>query len=105
MPSLSGADSEQLLRELAPQVLGAIIRRFRDFTAAEDAVQEALLEMAGEHRAAIEHYRIAASRTSSMPERNYLLTQAARLTESLHTRPGLAIEAPWTAAAFQLPGL
>jgi len=32
--------SEHLLRELAPQVLGAVIRRFRDFTAAEDAVQE-----------------------------------------------------------------
>lgn len=37
---------EHLLRELAPQVLGAIIRRFRDFSAAEDAVQEALLAAA-----------------------------------------------------------
>src|SRR5262245_42357712 len=35
--------SERLLRELAPQVLGAIIRRFHDFAAAEDAVQEALM--------------------------------------------------------------
>ena len=35
--------SEHLLRELAPQVLGAVIRRFRDFTGAEDAVQEALV--------------------------------------------------------------
>jgi predicted RNA polymerase sigma factor len=35
--------TEHLLRELAPQVLGVIIRRFRDFTAAEDAVQEALI--------------------------------------------------------------
>jgi predicted RNA polymerase sigma factor len=34
------------LRELAPQVLGAIIRRFHDFSAAEDAVQEALLAAA-----------------------------------------------------------
>jgi RNA polymerase sigma factor (sigma-70 family) len=34
---------EHLLRDLAPQVLGAIVRRFRDFAAAEDAVQEALL--------------------------------------------------------------
>lgn len=31
-----------LLRELAPQVLGALVRRYRDFAAAEDAVQEAL---------------------------------------------------------------
>jgi RNA polymerase sigma factor (sigma-70 family) len=37
------ADAEPLLRELAPQVLGAVIRRFHDFPAAEDAVQEALL--------------------------------------------------------------
>jgi RNA polymerase sigma factor (sigma-70 family) len=34
---------EQLLRQLAPQVLGATLRRFRDFAAAEDAVQEALI--------------------------------------------------------------
>ncbi len=37
------AASERLLRELAPQVLGAVARRFRDFPSAEDAVQEALL--------------------------------------------------------------
>src|SRR5580700_7180827 len=40
------ADSEHLLRELAPQVLGAVIRRFRDFAAAEDAVQEAFVAAA-----------------------------------------------------------
>ena len=37
---------EDLLRELAPQVLGALVRRFGDFDAAEDAVQEALLAAA-----------------------------------------------------------
>ncbi|HYQ14621.1 MAG TPA: DUF6596 domain-containing protein [Polyangiaceae bacterium] len=37
------AVSEHLLRELAPQVLGAVVRRYGDFSAAEDAVQEALL--------------------------------------------------------------
>jgi predicted RNA polymerase sigma factor len=37
---------EYLLRELAPQVLGAVIRRFHDFAAAEDAVQEAMLAAA-----------------------------------------------------------
>src|SRR5207253_9382100 len=31
----------ELLRELTPQVLGLVVRRFRDFDAAEDAVQEA----------------------------------------------------------------
>ena len=35
--------SEHLLREVAPLVLGAVARRFRDFTPAEDAVQEAML--------------------------------------------------------------
>jgi RNA polymerase sigma factor (sigma-70 family) len=34
---------EDLLRELAPQVLGAVVRYCGDFDAAEDAVQEALL--------------------------------------------------------------
>jgi RNA polymerase sigma factor (sigma-70 family) len=32
-----------LLRELAPQVLGAVVRRYGDFSAAEDAVQESLI--------------------------------------------------------------
>ena len=39
-------DVEDLLRELAPQVLGALVRRYGDFDAAEDAVQEALLAAA-----------------------------------------------------------
>ncbi|MBM0236984.1 sigma-70 family RNA polymerase sigma factor [Micromonospora sp. ATA32] len=37
---------EDLLRELAPQVLGVLTRRFGDFGTAEDAVQEALLAAA-----------------------------------------------------------
>src|SRR6202050_36976 len=37
------APVEHLLRELAPQVLGAVARRFRDFSSAEDAVQEAMI--------------------------------------------------------------
>ena len=40
------ADAEQLLRELAPQVLGAVLRRYGDFAAAEDAVQEAMIAAA-----------------------------------------------------------
>lgn len=35
--------TEDLLRELAPQVLGAVVRRYANFDTAEDAVQEALL--------------------------------------------------------------
>lgn len=44
-PSLD-AGAEQLLRDLAPQVLGATVRRFGDFAASEDAVQEALVAAA-----------------------------------------------------------
>jgi RNA polymerase sigma factor (sigma-70 family) len=40
------ASTEGLLRVLAPQVLGAVIRRYGDFAGAEDAVQEALLAAA-----------------------------------------------------------
>ena len=38
--------TEDLLRELAPQVLGALVRRYGDFADSEDAVQEALLAAA-----------------------------------------------------------
>ena len=34
---------EDLLRELAPQVLAVLVRRYGDFDGAEDAVQEALV--------------------------------------------------------------
>ena len=37
---------EDLLRELAPQVLGALVRRYGAFDTCEDAVQEALLAAA-----------------------------------------------------------
>ncbi len=45
-----------------------------------DAVRAHLLELAGDHMAAIRHYRAAAGKTGNLPERNYLLTQAARLS-------------------------
>jgi RNA polymerase sigma factor (sigma-70 family) len=48
-----------------------------------DAVRAHLLEMAGDHQAAIVHYRTAAERTTSIPERNYLTTKAARLSATL----------------------
>ena len=40
------AGVEGLLRQLAPQVLGALVRRYGQFDACEDAVQEALLAAA-----------------------------------------------------------
>ena len=48
-----------------------------------DAVRAHLLELDGDHRAAIAHYLAAADRTTSLPERNYLMTQAARLRDGL----------------------
>ena len=48
-----------------------------------EAVRAHLLEMAGDHERAIGHYRAAAERTASMPERHYLIAKAARLN-ALH---------------------
>jgi RNA polymerase sigma factor (sigma-70 family) len=47
-----------------------------------EAVRAHLLEMAGDHETAIVHYRNAANRATSLPERNYLMLQAARLSET-----------------------
>jgi len=44
-----------------------------------DAVRGHLHEMLGDLPAAAAHYRAAAARTTSLPERHYLTTQAARL--------------------------
>jgi len=46
------------------------------------AVRAHLLERAGDREAAIALYRQAATRTTSVPERNYLLMRAARLSEA-----------------------
>ena len=43
MSSVDAPGVEDLLRELAPQVLGVLLRRYGRFDASEDAVQEALL--------------------------------------------------------------
>jgi RNA polymerase sigma factor (sigma-70 family) len=59
---------EDLLRELAPQVLGTLVRRHSQFDACEDAVQEALLAAARQWAA------------DGLPEnpRSWLLTVASR---------------------------
>lgn len=46
MTAPASDSAESLLRDLAPQVLAVLIRRFGDFAAAEDAVQEALIAAA-----------------------------------------------------------
>ncbi len=45
-----------------------------------DAVRAHLLEMAGDHDAARSSYRVAARRTTSLPEQRYLEARAARLS-------------------------
>src|SRR5215469_11763296 len=42
---------EELLRELAPQVLGVLVRRYGRFDACEDATQEAMLQAVAQWRA------------------------------------------------------
>ena len=44
-----------------------------------DAVRAHLLEMAGDTEGALEHYRAAAGRTTSVPEQRYLALKAAQL--------------------------
>ncbi|MGA3220514.1 MAG: sigma factor, partial [Acidimicrobiales bacterium] len=39
---MTATETEDLLRRLAPQVLGAVVRRYGNFDLAEDATQEAL---------------------------------------------------------------
>jgi len=46
MSSVDAPGAEDLLRELAPQVLGVLVRRYGRFDSSEDAVQEALLAAA-----------------------------------------------------------
>src|SRR5262245_5709196 len=43
VPTMEDGAFEPLIRELAPQVLAAVLRQFNDFASAEDAVQEALV--------------------------------------------------------------
>jgi predicted RNA polymerase sigma factor len=63
-----------------------------------DAARAHLLERAGELAAAALHYRRAASRTASTPERDYLMLHAARLTE------GVDRETPGSAPTLRPPG-
>jgi RNA polymerase sigma factor (sigma-70 family) len=90
MPPAS--DGEHLLRDLAPQVLGALVRRFGDFAAAEDAVQEALLA------AAMQWPR------EGVPEnpRGWLIRVAARRMTD-HVRAEIARRRRETAALRQAP--
>ncbi|MGA7225681.1 MAG: sigma-70 family RNA polymerase sigma factor [Candidatus Acidiferrales bacterium] len=51
-----------------------------------DAVRAHLLELAGDESGAVRHYQAAAAKTGSLPEQNYLLAQAARLSGKLASK-------------------
>src|SRR4029453_11809171 len=98
---VSGAGRvEDLLRELAPQVLGALVRRYGQFDLCEDAVQEALLA------AAVQWPR------AGVPEhpRGWLVTVASRRmtdqvrAESARRRRGETVAARTPADALVAPG-
>ena len=48
-----------------------------------DAVRGHLFERMGDRKRAVAHYRAAANRTASIPERDYLMTKAARLARAM----------------------
>ena len=96
----SGSDQRQhlgdLLRDLAPQVLGALVRRYGHFDHAEDAVQEALIAAAAQWPAA------------GVPDspRGWLITVASRrLTDLLRSEEArLRREAQWVPPAPSATG-
>jgi predicted RNA polymerase sigma factor len=74
-------DVESLLRQLAPQVLGAVVRRYGNFDTAEDGVQEAMLAAAAQWP------------SDGVPDnpKGWLITVAARrLTDFTAQRTGSA---------------
>ena len=86
-------DVENLLRQLAPQVLGAVVRRYGHFDIAEDAVQEAMLAAATQWP------------NEGLPDnpKGWLVTVAARrLTDLLRSEPARRRRED-TVARWQLP--
>lgn len=85
---------EDLLRELAPQVLGALVRRHGQFDACEDAVQEALL-------AAAQRWE-----EEGLPDnpRSWLVTVASRRLVDEWRSESARRRREETAAALELPG-
>jgi RNA polymerase sigma factor (sigma-70 family) len=85
---------EPLLRELAPQVLGILVRRFGDFETCEDAVQEALL-------AASTQWPVEGQPDNP---RGWLLTVAARRRQETARRDAARRHREQTAALREPPG-
>jgi RNA polymerase sigma factor (sigma-70 family) len=86
--------TEGLLRELAPQVLGMLVRRHGQFDACEDAVQEALLAAALQWA------------TEGVPEnpRSWLMTVASRRLVDEWRSESARRRREETAVSLELPG-
>lgn len=104
MTASSARSVEHLLREITPQVLGVLTRRHRDFAAAEDAVQEALIDASMQwplvgvpENAAGWLYRVALRRLTDHRRRD-----AARRRREEHITNELAIEEMMTPAVEEV---
>jgi RNA polymerase sigma factor (sigma-70 family) len=104
MTTSSARSVEHLLREITPQVLGVLTRRHRDFAAAEDAVQEALIDASMQwplvgvpENAAGWLYRVALRRLT-----DHRRSDAARRRREEHIANELAIEEMMTPAVEEV---
>jgi predicted RNA polymerase sigma factor len=90
---VGGPRDEDLLRRLAPEILGALVRRYGHFDLCEDAVQEALLVAATQWPA------------EGLPDNppGWLITVASRRLVDLLRAEQARREREATAAAWQLP--
>ncbi|MEU8244912.1 DUF6596 domain-containing protein [Nonomuraea sp. NPDC048916] len=68
------------------------------------AVRAHLQELAGEYAAATENYRLAARRTTSLPEQRYLRDRVHRCTDSAPDVPGPLLDLPSSASSGKRSG-
>jgi DNA-directed RNA polymerase specialized sigma24 family protein len=90
------SELEFLLRRLAPQVLGAVVRRYGDFDAAEDATQEALLAAA---------VQWPQDGVPDYPLGRLITVASRRLTDLLRANRPVPVEkGPWRAGSCRPTG-
>src|ERR1700730_2328485 len=88
---------EHLLRELTPRVLGTVVRRFRDFAAAEDAVHEAGLAPSRRwpREGSPENPRAWLTRVAFRRMADHIRSESARRTREHETALEAARTAEW----------